>query len=56
MLAVPAAVESIWKPEGPYLSIRRANNSHPKEVGPISNTIVIAQPPSFSRTGGSDPH
>ena len=43
MLAVPAAVESIWKPEGPYLSIRRANDSHPKKVAQATGIMAADQ-------------
>jgi hypothetical protein len=43
MLAVPAAFESIRKPEGPYLSIRRDNNSHPKKVAQATS-IMAASP------------
>jgi hypothetical protein len=40
---VPAAFESIRKPEGPYLSIRRDNNSHPKKVAQAIS-IMAASP------------
>jgi hypothetical protein len=43
MLAVPAAVESIRKPEGPCLSIRRANNSHPEKLAQATGIMAADQ-------------